>query len=193
MMHPVVRTACLALLLQILPTPSLHSQNCDIPWSLNGVAAADNGIVTLVPPGKQYVRGSAWNPAPIDLMRDFDYTFRMFLGSTDYGSDGIMFVLQNQGLRALGGADSIGIWMGYGNEPGTDGIAPSVAVEVDTYYNFEEPDPLYDHVAIDLNGSIKHEGAAAVQASATSDNIEDGPNTTCAWRGAPSPRRCRCI
>lgn len=53
------------------------------------------------------------------------------------------FVIQGEGLDALGGN---GKGMGYG------GINNSLAVEFDTYYNFEVNDPYENHVSIQTRG-----------------------------------------
>jgi hypothetical protein len=58
---------------------------------------------------------------------------------------------------------------GYAGLPGN-----SLAIEYDTYQNSQ--DPAYDHIAIESGGSVNHNIAGPVQASASASNIKD-----CAW------------
>ena len=57
---------------------------------------------------------------------------------------------------------------------------PSLGVTIDTYQNFNDDDPPYDHIAIQANGDVEHASpnnlAGPVKALANSDNIED-----CKW------------
>lgn len=91
--------------------------------------------------------GQIWNTTKINLTRRFDVQFEMFMGTKAYsiGADGMTFALQNIGLTATG---SPGGGLGY------QGLAPSLAVEFDTYQNAW--DPAYCHTAIEKNGDIDH-------------------------------------
>jgi gliding motility-associated-like protein len=107
--------------------------------------------------------GSVWNNNQINLNNSFDYHFRVYLGNNDGGADGICFALQNANLFV----GSTGGGMGY------QGIAgQSIGIELDTYQNGGEPS--YDHIALNSQGSTNHNLVAAMQASATNVNIEDG-------------------
>jgi len=113
--------------------------------------------------------GSVWNENMISLTDSFDYTFDVYLGNNDFGADGIAFVLQpiSTSIGSTGGG------LGY------DGIAPSLAVEIDTYQNTNLGDPSYDHIAVMANGITDHSNPAgnlAGPVSALPDdiNIEDG-------------------
>jgi len=136
----------------------------DDGWALNG-AASDLDIpgCFVLTPAINFQRGSVWRQASTELGSSFDKTFRVYLGSKDSGSDGLVFVLQSAGLSALGDA---GGYLGY------RGVSPSIGVEIDTYRN--SWDPTFDHLAVDLDGTIDHRGHPAVQALASSENIEDG-------------------
>lgn len=109
--------------------------------------------------------GSVWNNNQIDLNNPIDFSFDVFLGCNDGGADGMAFVLQpvSTSLGASGGG------MGY------MGISPSLAVEIDTYQNTN--DPSFDHIAIMQNGVTDHSTgnnlAGPVQASSTTGNVED--------------------
>jgi hypothetical protein len=161
----------LSFLCATLPSGILAATPCPLPWALNGTASNNSGTVTLTQFNAGHI-SSAWNPAPLTLTSNFDMTFQVFLGTVDVGgSDGMMFALQSAGLTALGDGGS---YMGYATGPVQAGIQPSVAVEIDTYYNFELAEPTYDHLAVNENAERTHNGAAAVQASASDPNVEDG-------------------
>ena len=132
----------------------------DIEWILNG-----NADTTTVPGAikltdDDYMQaGSAWAAEPIDMGQDFDMEFVVYLGERrdeQWGGDGIAFVLQAAGTSALGG---LGGGLGY------YGISPSVAVEIDTFWNDNLNDPLAtfgnnldNHVALLKNGNVTHDG-----------------------------------
>jgi gliding motility-associated-like protein len=110
--------------------------------------------------------GSVWNSNMIDLTEAFDFTFDVYLGSSNGGADGIAFVLQpiSTSIGSSGGG------LGY------SGINPSLAVELDTYQNGW--DPSYDHIAIMSNGVVNHGTAnnlaGPIIALPTNGDIEDG-------------------
>ncbi len=135
-----------------------------VTWNLYGDANNTSipGCITLSQVGNG--RGSAFNAKTFNLTDKFDMIFRVGFGVYDVdGGGGMVFTLRKEGSLLLGGAD-----MGY------QSISPSVGVEMDTVANWTG-DPAYDHIAVDENGQTPlHQGAGPVQASATSDNIEDG-------------------
>jgi gliding motility-associated-like protein len=110
--------------------------------------------------------GSVWNENQISLEDSFDFSFDIYLGTNDEGADGIAFVLQpiSTSIGSSGGG------LGYQN------ITPSLAVEIDTYFNTW--DPGYDHVAIMANGDVDHSTpnnlAGPAPALFLNDNIENG-------------------
>ncbi|MFI5187381.1 MAG: PKD domain-containing protein, partial [Chitinophagales bacterium] len=113
--------------------------------------------------------GSVWNSNKINLNNSFDFHFNVYLGCIDStGADGISFVLQP--ISTSVGA--IGEGLGF------QGVSPSVGISLDTWQNTNRNDPWYDHISIQLNGSITHGNdlAGPIPASATSNNIED-----CNW------------
>ncbi|GIM91663.1 L-type lectin-domain containing protein [Paractinoplanes toevensis] len=85
--------------------------------------------------------GSAWDTQKIDLTRSFESTFKVYLHHGQPGADGIAFLVQSEGPRALGG---------WGGGLGYRGIKKSVAVEFDTFQN--TPDPNSNHLAVVLGG-----------------------------------------
>ncbi|HRJ52933.1 MAG TPA: SdrD B-like domain-containing protein [Candidatus Thiothrix moscowensis] len=102
--------------------------------------------------------GAIWGTKRVNLAQPFDYTARAFLGSKD-GADGMTFTLQNTSATALG---SSGRGLASGDGSGGGGISPSLVVELDTHYNYDDGwnDPLDDHMAIYLHGNGRHNGAA---------------------------------
>ena len=94
--------------------------------------------------------GSVWYSELVNLNESFDISFDIFLGCNDSpGADGIAFVFQpiSTSIGTNGGG------MGY------QGVAPSLAIEFDTYTNGQWGDPFYDHIAIMTNGSGDHGSA----------------------------------
>src|SRR6185503_13847176 len=130
--------------------------------TLNGSAVVDGGVLRLVP-AASFVRGSAFTTAPAGVSSfSTSFQFRMTGAGSEIGEpgfdgqgaggDGILFVLQGASPAALGAP---GGRLGYAiSEDGRSGIAPSVAVEFDTFQNFEYGDADSNHVGINVNGSV---------------------------------------
>jgi len=143
----------------------------DNPYHLNGNAYQENCNCYTLTPDAFNQSGSVWNINKINLNEPFDYNFNLFLGCNDGdGADGIAFVLQpiSTSIGAVGGG------IGY------DGVNPSIGVLIDTWQNFEDNDPVEDHIAIHKNGFIDHsvmtDVTAPMPALASGGNIED-----CQW------------
>ena len=113
----------------------------------------------LLTPDEPYSEGIAYNTRTIDLNSDFFIDFDIYLGNKDEGADGITFVMHTdaRGFQAFG---TYGECMGYGrwNPEFAYGsfIAPSLAIEFDTYYNPSQNDPESDHMAYLENGTNYH-------------------------------------
>jgi gliding motility-associated-like protein len=120
--------------------------------------------------------GSVWYQTKIDLNQSFDFTFDVSLSSitNDGGADGLVFVLQNNGLNAIGTG---GGGIGYETLPGN-----SLGIEIDTWPNSaacpgDRLDPALDHIGILKNGSTFHcstNSLASPVVVGTNGNIEDG-------------------
>jgi hypothetical protein len=118
----------------------------------------DNGCIMLTP-DVPYSEGIAYSTTKLNLQNNFEIDFDIYLGNKDDGADGITFVIHNDRR----GYEAYGTWgecMGYGTWSRTYGggtyIAPSIAIEFDTYYNGRQNDPVSDHVAYLENGSSYH-------------------------------------
>lgn len=92
--------------------------------------------------------GSAWSTTKLDLTQSFESMFKVYMHNGAPGADGIAFLVQTQGPRALGG---------WGGGLGYRGIKRSVAVEFDTFQN--TPDPNSNHLAVVLAGNPDHHAA----------------------------------
>jgi gliding motility-associated-like protein len=152
-------------------TSFLAISQVDHPYHVNGNAFQETCNCYTLTPDVLFQSGSMWNINKISLNEPFDFKFNIYLGCTDgEGADGIAFVLQpiSTSIGAAGGG------MGY------DGVNPSIGVLVDTWQNYEDNDPVYDHIAIHKNGIIDHSPSTDVAqpttALAVGGNIED-----CQW------------
>jgi hypothetical protein len=133
-------------------------------WTLNGSAIMEEtpggGLRLLLTPNQAGQAGSAFVTKPISFHagNTFSYTFQFQM--TDpvvEAADGMTFVLQTQGPKAVGGN---GGCLGYAGAPlagdcppATGGVSPSVAVEFDDYDN--APYDINDnHVAILTDGQL---------------------------------------
>jgi RHS repeat-associated protein len=160
------------------------------PWYINttkpGYNPYQNGKIQLTDVSTDvHIASSAWNFRQIDLTKEFDLFFVIFLGYDGNGADGIVFVLQNQGKRSLG---DVGINLGYGWE-----ITPSIGIEIDTYRNttIGDPDDINgaDHIAFDIDGTVSHLITDTYTTTNTVPisipNIEDGKEHTFRVRWNP--------
>ncbi len=139
-------------------------------YFLNGSAEFVGGDCYQLTPDLGTQNGTVWYGEQLDISNPFDLQFRMNFGSTDAnGADGMCFVLHTQGTSAIGVS---GGGMGYLN------FGTSLGIEFDTWQNSDYNDPFFDHIAIQKNGDINHNGinniAGPIQAAPFSDNIEDG-------------------
>ncbi|XVV15829.1 L-type lectin-domain containing protein [Actinoplanes sp. CA-131856] len=128
-------------------------------FSLNGsasfVSASDSPSSVLRLTGGGYRQaGSAWGAERIDLTRSFETTFGVHLRGNAPGADGVAFLVQGVGPRALGG---------WGGGLGYRGIRPSVAVELDDFRNPGDADA--SHAGVVLRGNPDYHLAAAPTAT----------------------------
>lgn len=160
----------LAIIPTLLLTFLVRAQ-VDNPYHLNGNAFQESCNCYTLTRDEFFQTGSLWNINKISLNEPFDFKFNLFLGCADAdGADGIAFVLQpiSTSIGSTGG----GI--------GFEGVSPSIGILVDTWQNFEDNDPVADHIAIHKNGIIDHspltDVAQPMGALASGLNIED-----CQW------------
>jgi len=160
-----------SVLLTMTAALAVEETNPPANWTVSQAAYMDGDKIVLTPDEPDMV-GAAWNSAGLDLLRNFDFTFKIFLGGKDdEGADGIAFVMAYQE-----GAPEPGQGLGY------QGIEPSVAVEIDNYPNDGNHegdnfnDPLGDHVAINVDGNPDH--AASDLPVVVVGILEDGAEHT---------------
>ena len=138
----------------------------------NGNARSIGGSCYQLTSAANWQLGSVWYADKLDLAKDFDLEFELNFGNNnDNGADGIVFVMQTVGTKAIG-ASGAGI--------GFEGFSPSFGIEFDTWQNQNFGDIASDHIAMFKNGSVDHTSSnslvAAVTAISGGANIEDGKN-----------------
>ncbi len=130
--------------------------------TLNGSAVAEGGVLRLTP-ALANKAGSVFATTPIDPQQSWETQFQIsmhdFTCCDVRPADGLAFVVQSEGLS---GGSGLGGSLGYGD------IAPSIAVEFDSFHN--EGDPAGNHVAILSEGNLLNHLACA---------NEGGPSAPC--------------
>ncbi|OWY25299.1 T9SS C-terminal target domain-containing protein [Sphingobacteriales bacterium UPWRP_1] len=160
------KTITLLFCLMFAATTALQAQ-----YQLNGSAIQTDENCFQLTPALNTQAGSMWYLEQVSLLENFTLDFDIYLGCVDAnGADGMYFVLQPI-------STSLG---GVGGGIGFLGITPSLGIEFDTWQNGMYNDPTYDHVAIQQNGDLTHNGpnnlAPPVPISASSNNVEDCVN-----------------
>ncbi|HEY3836491.1 MAG TPA: L-type lectin-domain containing protein [Bryobacteraceae bacterium] len=163
-MRPPVVFLCLctAALAAQDPLPvSFDLPDFNSPQDLNlvGDARSHGPAVRLTEAVTRSV-GGIWYAAKEPVTRGFETTFRFQLtdpGGLGNGADGIAFVMQNSGAKALAGRGSSGGWgLGDGERnKHSPGIARAIAVFFDTFKNDEDHDPSDNYIEICNNGGPK--------------------------------------
>ncbi len=135
----------------------------------NGDAKSIGNQCYELTPSVNWKLGSVWYADKLNLNKDFDLEFYLNFGTQDAGADGIVFVMQTVGNKAIGQS---------GGGLGFEGFSPSLGIEFDDYLNSDKNDPAYDHIGILKNGSVNHGSgnsiSSPVAATPTAINIEDG-------------------
>uniref|UniRef100_A0A7S2PFY5 Fibronectin type-III domain-containing protein n=1 Tax=Leptocylindrus danicus TaxID=163516 RepID=A0A7S2PFY5_9STRA len=123
--------------------------------------------------------GGAYYPRKVSVEDGFDthFTFRISNPSQrcnnldnvrtrcrSRGADGFAFLIQNHNVDAIGGG---GHNLGYG------GIPNSVAIEFDTYYNFDDFDPYENHVSVHTKGGVDRNSPNETFSLGVTNNIPD--------------------
>ncbi len=127
---------------------------------LGGAAEAVDGRCIRLTPDAPWLSGSAWSSTPLDLDAPFDLEMALTFGDKDdSGADGIVFALTPSPRTG---------WRGEGI--GFAGMGTSLGIELDTYQNHRENDPSADHLALVVNGSVRHAAGDVVELP----NLEDG-------------------
>lgn len=124
-----------------------------------------------------YQAGWAYYNTKFDLSRKDSLCYKVYLGNTDGGGDGMTFIMHND-PRGFSARGCSGEALGYGSHPNGIGsecgfgtrsaILRSIAIEFDTYQNTNQGDPADDHLAYLENGNMYH------QSSYATTNLENG-------------------
>jgi hypothetical protein len=137
------------VLFDVLPRFSINGSAAQM--SLPFIGGFDAAGLRLTPSDSSQ-RGSAWLPTKERVAWGFRSTFQLrvteprgFADTDGSGADGFAFVIQNDGLSALGGA---------GRELGYAGIPNSLAIEFDTWQNSELGDPNSNHISVHTRGTM---------------------------------------
>jgi len=111
-----------------------------------GTYSIGNNCFRLTP-ARDWSSGTVWYDKAIDLRQPFDMDMDMVFGCKDRdGADGMVFIF----LPRQVSTGYQGEGMGFG------GLRPSLGIEIDTWYNDHLGDPYEDHVALLVNGSVRH-------------------------------------
>lgn len=167
-------------------------------FNITGSATVSGGDCIQITQAVNGQQGSAWNVNQLDVSLPFCIQLSVNLGSNNGGADGIAFVLHQLGPDAP--STATGGNMGYGNYSGGTFsppiFSPSLIIEFDTWVNGFMGDPTYDHIALQRDGTNDHTGpdclAGPVEASSTSNNIEDGQDHTVLITWNPEAQSYRC-
>ena len=104
--------------------------------------------------------GSAWYNRMVNVREGFDTSIKFQISNPSQkcdrlddvntycrsrGADGFAFVLQHEAIDALG---SSGSGLGY------EGIFNALAVELDTYHNFDQMDYYENHISVQTQVSL---------------------------------------
>jgi hypothetical protein len=167
------------------PVNTTGTADCEaiMEFSVNGNAYQSGTSCYIITENMGNQSGSVWSNFKIDLTNDFSIAFNIFLGeeSGGEGADGAVFCLQGDCASAGGAGGSLG----YG------GINGSVAVEFDTYRNYDDNgDPIAgeDHLAIISNGNVSHWAGSNLAGPAAVSELEnnDWHSAVVSWNNASS-------
>lgn len=126
------------VLSQTVPCFSFEEE--DFVVSGNATILDEDTVLLTQAVGNQ--AGFVWSQNLVNFELNFSLEAELYLGTQDFGADGIAFVIQalsnNEG--SLGGG------IGYA------GISPSLAIEFDTWWNSRYDPTQEDHVALIANG-----------------------------------------
>jgi hypothetical protein len=170
----------------------LQGMNCETAFDLldlgNPADLVPVGDATVVSPGVLRLTagaggeaGAAWRPVKTHVAGGFDTTFVFQVSDNSDGGDGFAFVIQDDGLFAIG---DNGSGLGYGAS-GSTGMARSLAVEFDTF-SFAGEFPA-DHVSVQTHGVGLNSSLDAYSLGHTvlSSSIKDGLRHSCRVVYAP--------
>lgn len=121
----------------------------NVPWVISGGSLRNSPGRVVMTQNVNFQFGSMWNPCTISMASNFNLSFNMNFGTRACGADGISFVLQPNGIPALGSNSGM---------HGADGIGNSLEIGFDTYTNTVGPyfDPPYDSLNLQTGGNAPY-------------------------------------
>jgi PKD repeat protein len=143
--------------------------------SLVGTASQVDGAIRLTPALSELQAGAVWTESALPVSDSFDSTFSFRLSGVPPGlgdGDGLAFVIQASGNRALGAAAS---GIGYKD------LSRSVAIEIDTTYQGYESDSPLAHISVHTLGTepnTTHHGASLGSMLTGNGRLVPGPVVT---------------
>lgn len=116
--------------------------------------------------------GSLWCEFPLELENFVDLRFAVNLGCSKYAGEGMAFVMHTatEQYDALGCTGSV---MGFGKSSSCKGIAPSLALEIDTRYNRNHKDIYQPHLTLVKDGNLGAPLVTPVRAKAYGKDVRD--------------------
>ena len=149
----------------------------------------------MVTPSQSNVYGAVWSTGRIDLSRPQSFEFEVYLGDKDGdGAEGLAFLFHAdpRGTNATG---TSGGSLGFGIGPDGDRsklISPSVAIELDTYYNSDvSGDIEEDHTTVVYNGETGTPELGPVPLSG--GNVEDNQCHTLSIEWNPATQELKML
>lgn len=115
--------------------------------------------------------GAAWSSERCLVKKGFEVMFQ-FQITPSQGADGLAFVVQNDRGSAVGGG---------GGGIGYSGLPNSLAVEFDTFANFENLDPNSNHISVHSRGTLPNDESEVFSLGSTTQipRFSDGAVHTC--------------
>lgn len=116
--------------------------------------------------------GSLWCEFPIELSNSLDLRFAVNLGCSSDAGEGLAFVMHTDSAMydALGCGGAL---MGFGKGAGCPGIAPSLAIEIDTRFNRGHKDLYQPHIALVKDGDLANPLTEPIRAKSYGKDIRD--------------------
>ncbi|KAF1333679.1 Lectin domain-containing protein, partial [Globisporangium splendens] len=142
------------------PAKTIRSFNSSLPNGASAIAPVTGscGPALRLTSSLSFLTGSAWYPRQMNVREGFETTFTfcisnpstfcknmddMYTNCRSRGGDGFAFVVQSDHELAIGDG---GMELGYG------GLRNALAVEFDTWFNYEQLDVYKNHVSVHASG-----------------------------------------
>uniref|UniRef100_K3X417 Legume lectin domain-containing protein n=1 Tax=Globisporangium ultimum (strain ATCC 200006 / CBS 805.95 / DAOM BR144) TaxID=431595 RepID=K3X417_GLOUD len=142
------------------PAKTIRNSSSSLPNGASAIAPVTGGCgpALRLTSSHSFLTGSAWYPRQMNVREGFETTFTLrisnpstfcknmddvYTNCRSRGGDGFAFVVQNDHELAIGDG---GMELGYG------GLRNALAVEFDTWFNYEQLDVYENHVSVHASG-----------------------------------------